>query len=66
MSNDLQAVIDRAWDERDTIGAATKGEVRQAVTGRGTSKALNQTPLLQSGRQLLGSGLEEPEVSVVE
>jgi len=31
MSNDLQAVIDRAWDERDTIGAATKGEVRQAV-----------------------------------
>jgi len=31
MAADLQAVIDRAWDERETIGAATKGEVRQAV-----------------------------------
>ena len=32
MSTDLQAVIERAWDERDAIGADTKGEVRQAVT----------------------------------
>jgi 2,3,4,5-tetrahydropyridine-2-carboxylate N-succinyltransferase len=31
MRNDLQAVIDRAWEERDAIGPATKGEVRQAV-----------------------------------
>jgi 2,3,4,5-tetrahydropyridine-2,6-dicarboxylate N-succinyltransferase len=31
MSNDLQAVIERAWDERDSIGASTKGEVRQVV-----------------------------------
>jgi 2,3,4,5-tetrahydropyridine-2-carboxylate N-succinyltransferase len=31
MTNDLQAVIERAWDERETIGAGTKGEVRQAV-----------------------------------
>jgi 2,3,4,5-tetrahydropyridine-2-carboxylate N-succinyltransferase len=31
MSNDLQAVIERAWDERESIGAATNGEVRQAV-----------------------------------
>ncbi len=31
MSNDLQAVIERAWEERDSIGPATKGEVRQAV-----------------------------------
>jgi len=31
MAADLQTVIDRAWDERETIGAATKGEVRQAV-----------------------------------
>src|SRR3954470_25019007 len=31
MSEALQAVIDRAWDERDAIGPATKGEVRQAV-----------------------------------
>ena len=31
MSTDLQAVIERAWDERDAIGADTKGEVRQAV-----------------------------------
>jgi 2,3,4,5-tetrahydropyridine-2-carboxylate N-succinyltransferase len=29
--NDLQPVIDRAWDERDSIGPGTKGEVRQAV-----------------------------------
>ncbi|MGN6850368.1 MAG: 2,3,4,5-tetrahydropyridine-2,6-dicarboxylate N-succinyltransferase, partial [Sphingomicrobium sp.] len=31
MTGDLQGVIDRAWEERDAIGAATKGEVRQAV-----------------------------------
>ena len=31
MSTDLQAVIERAWDKRDAIGAETKGEVRQAV-----------------------------------
>src|SRR3954452_7384000 len=31
MSEALQAVIDRAWDERDSIGPATKGGVRQAV-----------------------------------
>jgi len=31
MSTDLQAVIDRAWEERDAIGASTTGEVRQAV-----------------------------------
>ncbi|WP_205479742.1 2,3,4,5-tetrahydropyridine-2,6-dicarboxylate N-succinyltransferase [Sphingomonas arenae] len=28
---DLQGTIERAWDERDGIGAETKGEVRQAV-----------------------------------
>jgi 2,3,4,5-tetrahydropyridine-2,6-dicarboxylate N-succinyltransferase len=31
MSSDLQPVIDRAWEERENIGASTKGEVRQAV-----------------------------------
>jgi 2,3,4,5-tetrahydropyridine-2,6-dicarboxylate N-succinyltransferase len=31
MGNDLQPVIERAWDERDSIGASTRGEVRQAV-----------------------------------
>jgi 2,3,4,5-tetrahydropyridine-2-carboxylate N-succinyltransferase len=31
MSSDLQAVIDRAWDGRESLGAGTKGEVRQAV-----------------------------------
>src|SRR6476646_2437460 len=31
MSEALQAIVDRAWDERDVIGPATKGEVRQAV-----------------------------------
>src|SRR4051795_9387402 len=29
--SDLQAVIDRAWDERDSLGTDTKGEVRHAV-----------------------------------
>jgi 2,3,4,5-tetrahydropyridine-2-carboxylate N-succinyltransferase len=29
--SDIQAVIDRAWDERDSIGPSTKGDVRQAV-----------------------------------
>jgi 2,3,4,5-tetrahydropyridine-2,6-dicarboxylate N-succinyltransferase len=31
MTGDLQAVIDRAWDDRDGVGPDTKGEVRQAV-----------------------------------
>jgi len=31
MSEALRATIERAWDERDSIGADTKGEVRQAV-----------------------------------
>jgi 2,3,4,5-tetrahydropyridine-2-carboxylate N-succinyltransferase len=31
MDDQLQAVIDRAWDERDGIGPDTRGEVRQAV-----------------------------------
>jgi 2,3,4,5-tetrahydropyridine-2,6-dicarboxylate N-succinyltransferase len=31
MRGDLQATIERAWEERDSIGADTKGEVRQAV-----------------------------------
>jgi 2,3,4,5-tetrahydropyridine-2-carboxylate N-succinyltransferase len=29
--DELQPVIDRAWEERDTVGAQTRGEVRQAV-----------------------------------
>ena len=31
MATNLQAVIERAWDEREPISASTKGEVRQAV-----------------------------------
>jgi 2,3,4,5-tetrahydropyridine-2-carboxylate N-succinyltransferase len=31
MTGQLQAVIDRAWDDRDTIGAETGGDVREAV-----------------------------------
>jgi 2,3,4,5-tetrahydropyridine-2-carboxylate N-succinyltransferase len=31
MSGDLQSVIERAWDDRDSIGPATRGEVRHAV-----------------------------------
>src|SRR5471032_3497874 len=31
MSKQLQATIDTAWDKRDTINSATKGEVRDAV-----------------------------------
>ena len=31
MNEQLQAVIERAWEEREGIGAATKGEVRLAV-----------------------------------
>lgn len=31
MSGDLQVVIERAFNERETIGPATKGEVRQKV-----------------------------------
>ena len=31
MTGELQAVIDRAWEERDAIGPDTRGDVRQAV-----------------------------------
>jgi 2,3,4,5-tetrahydropyridine-2,6-dicarboxylate N-succinyltransferase len=31
MTGNLQAIIDEAWDARDTISPATKGEVRDAV-----------------------------------
>jgi 2,3,4,5-tetrahydropyridine-2-carboxylate N-succinyltransferase len=31
MKEQLQSVIERAWEERDTIGADTRGEVRLAV-----------------------------------
>src|SRR5476651_920367 len=31
MSKQLQATIDAAWDKRDTVNSATKGEVRDAV-----------------------------------
>ncbi|MES2119942.1 MAG: 2,3,4,5-tetrahydropyridine-2,6-dicarboxylate N-succinyltransferase [Pseudomonadota bacterium] len=31
MSDELQAIIDRAWEEREALGPATRGEVRQAV-----------------------------------
>ena len=29
--NDLQAIIEQAWEERDTISSATRGEIREAV-----------------------------------
>ncbi len=28
---EVQAVIERAWEERDTFSSATRGEVRDAV-----------------------------------
>jgi 2,3,4,5-tetrahydropyridine-2-carboxylate N-succinyltransferase len=31
MSDELQSVIDRAWDDRETLGPDTRGEVRSAV-----------------------------------
>jgi 2,3,4,5-tetrahydropyridine-2-carboxylate N-succinyltransferase len=31
MIDDLQQLIEQAWEERDTLGAATKGDVRLAV-----------------------------------
>ena len=31
MTDHLQAIVDDAWERRDEIGAATKGDVRQAV-----------------------------------
>lgn len=31
MTSDLQAVIEDAWDNRDSIGPSTKGDIRQAV-----------------------------------
>lgn len=43
MSEQLQATIEKAWDERDAISVSTGGEVRDAVT-----EALN---LLDSGQR---------------
>ena len=31
MTDELRSIVERAWDERDSIGPGTKGEVRQAV-----------------------------------
>jgi 2,3,4,5-tetrahydropyridine-2-carboxylate N-succinyltransferase len=31
MNDELRALIDGAWDERDSIGPATRGDIRQAV-----------------------------------
>jgi 2,3,4,5-tetrahydropyridine-2,6-dicarboxylate N-succinyltransferase len=31
MNDQLEAVIDRAWEERDKVGADTRGEIREAV-----------------------------------
>jgi 2,3,4,5-tetrahydropyridine-2-carboxylate N-succinyltransferase len=31
MSDPIEATIDSAWDDRDSIGPATRGEIRQAV-----------------------------------
>ena len=31
MTHDLEPVIDRAWDQRDSMGADTSGEIREAV-----------------------------------
>ncbi|HEX2802501.1 MAG TPA: 2,3,4,5-tetrahydropyridine-2,6-dicarboxylate N-succinyltransferase [Sphingomicrobium sp.] len=31
MNSELQQVVDRAWDDRESIGANTRGDVRQAV-----------------------------------
>jgi 2,3,4,5-tetrahydropyridine-2-carboxylate N-succinyltransferase len=31
MSGDLEAVVERAWEVRDSVGPETRGEVRQAV-----------------------------------
>jgi 2,3,4,5-tetrahydropyridine-2-carboxylate N-succinyltransferase len=31
MNEDLRAIIERAWDEREALGPDTRGEVRQAV-----------------------------------
>ena len=33
MNDALQPVIDRVWEQRDQVGPATKGEIRQAVDG---------------------------------
>ena len=43
-TNSLQSVIDKAWDNRDSVSPATKGEVRDAqsqlrfVWGYGVNK----------------------------
>jgi 2,3,4,5-tetrahydropyridine-2-carboxylate N-succinyltransferase len=31
MTGEMQQLIDRAWDQRDSIGPSTKGDIRQAV-----------------------------------
>jgi 2,3,4,5-tetrahydropyridine-2-carboxylate N-succinyltransferase len=43
MDEQLQAVIDRAWEDRDKIGPDTRGEVRQAVDAAIASLDRGQT-----------------------
>ena len=61
----LQTVIEAAWDQRDTISPATRGEVREAVataldlldSGKArvaekTGRRLGRAPMAQEGRLL--------------
>ena len=31
MTDHLKAIVEAAWEDRDTVGVSTKGDVRQAV-----------------------------------
>ena len=55
MTDQLQPVIERAWEERDSVGPDTKGEVRQAVD---TALAALDRGQVGGGR-VRGPGLSE-------
>jgi 2,3,4,5-tetrahydropyridine-2-carboxylate N-succinyltransferase len=50
MNEQLQAVIDRAWDERDSVGPDTKGEIREAVDAALAALDSGQARVAEPGR----------------
>jgi 2,3,4,5-tetrahydropyridine-2-carboxylate N-succinyltransferase len=50
MNEQLQAVIDRAWDERDSVEPDTKGEIREAVDAALAALDSGQARVAEPGR----------------
>ena len=60
MSEQLQTVIDRAWEEREIVGPSTTGEVRDAALSEGEVLGAGADALRQArGQVRAGRGAVE-------